>query len=99
MAIEKLNIQPGGVSGVVVNRSPHVIRDAEIMVQYHWLWENEFKPGANPPGETVFVRLPDELKPGDSAPFRHTTTPPDRKDGRLVPQVTVAGFTVVVPPK
>ena len=100
LAIENLQISSTGVSCTIVNRSPHIVRDVEILVQYHWLWDNEFKPGANPPGETAAVRLQGELKPGQSVPFSHAlTSPSNRKDGRFLPEVTVGGFTVVVPPK
>ena len=100
VAIENLNASPSGVSGVVVNKTPHVIRNVEVLVQYHWLWQNEFKPGTDSPGRTTVLRLDQELKPGQSAPFRHTLTEgADRKDGRFAPEVTIGGFTVVILPK
>jgi hypothetical protein len=98
VAIESLHASSSTVSGVVANRSPHIVRDVEILVQYHWLWENEFKPGEHSPGQTALVRVQDELKPGQSARFHHTLTPATgREDGRFAPEVTVAAFTVVVP--
>ena len=100
VAIEDLRVSPAGVSGVIVNRTPHPIRDVEVVVQYHWLWNNEFKPGNDPPGQTIIQRIDKELQPGQSAPFSHTlTSGGDRKDGRFVPEATVGAFTVVVPPK
>jgi hypothetical protein len=100
VAIENLNVSASAVSGVVANRSPHTIRDVEVRVQYHWLWQNEFKPGTDSPGQTAIVRLENELKPGQSMPFRHALTPiADRKDGRFAPEVNVAAFTVVIPAK
>jgi hypothetical protein len=98
VTIESLHTSASAVSGVVANRSPHIVRDVEILVQYHWLWENEFKPGQDSPGLTALVRIQDELKPGQSARFHHTLTPATgREDGRFAPEVTVAAFTVVVP--
>jgi hypothetical protein len=98
VAIESLHATSSTVSGVVANRSSHIVRDVEILVQYHWLWENEFKPGQDSLGQTALVRVPDELKPGQSARFQHTVTPATgREDGRFAPEVTVAAFTVVVP--
>jgi hypothetical protein len=100
VAIENLNVSASAVSGVVANRSPHTIRDVEVRVQYHWLWQNEFKPGTDSPGQTAIVRLENELKPGQSMTFRHALTPiADRKDGRFAPEVNVAAFTVVIPAK
>src|SRR5688500_14869675 len=71
VAIEDLRVSPTGVRGVVVNRTPHIIRDVEVVVQYHWLWDNEFKPGNDSPGQTVVHRIDGELQPGQSAPFNH----------------------------
>lgn len=98
VAVEKLEIGAAGVSGFVVNKTPHVIRDVEVLVQYHWLWENEFKPGADSPGQTAVVRVDRELQPQQAAPFRHSLAAgTDRKDGRFAPEVTIGAFTVVVP--
>jgi hypothetical protein len=99
LSIKDLNATPSAVSGVVANNSPHAIRNIEILVQYHWLWGNEFKPGRQPPGESTIIKLDKELQPGQSAAFRHVPAPPlpERKDGRFTLEVTVAGFTVVVP--
>ena len=100
VAIEDLNANASGVSGVIVNKSPHIIRNVDVVVQYHWLWNNEFKPGDDSPGQTVVLRIDNELQPGQSAPFRHSQRAGgDRKDGRFAPEVTIGGFTVVVPPR
>ena len=46
------------LTGEIVNRTPHLIRDVELLVQYHWRWKNEFKPGKVAPGRTDVVNLP-----------------------------------------
>ncbi len=98
VALEKVDVSPVGVSGIVVNKTPHTIRNVEVLVQYHWLWKNEFKPGTDSPGRTAVVRLNQELSPGQSAPFRHSLEAgADRKDGHFAPEVTIGAFTVVVP--
>jgi len=99
VTIQDLKATTSLVSGVVANHSPHAIRDIDILVQYHWLWENEFKPGQQPPGQAALVRLEKDLQPGQSVSFRYTPAPPlpERNDGRFEPEVTIAGFTVVVP--
>jgi hypothetical protein len=100
VALEKIEVTPAGVSGIIVNKTPHIVRNVEVLVQYHWLWENEFKPGTNSPGQTATVRLNQELQPGQSAPFRHALDAgADRKDGRFLPEVMIGGFTVVTPVK
>jgi hypothetical protein len=98
--IKNLNATPTEVSGVIVNNTPHIIRDIEVLIEYHWLWANEFKPGPESPGHSAIVKLDKELAPGESTTFRYVPNPPlpNRQDGRFEPEVVVAGFTTVVPP-
>jgi hypothetical protein len=94
-----LNATPDKVSGEIVNASPHAVRDVQLLVQYHWLWNDERNPGQDSPGKTIRVDLHEELKPGESMPFSYMPSPPlpQRTDGRFMPEVDVGGFTVVVP--
>jgi hypothetical protein len=97
--IRDLQATAAEVTGTVVNNTPHIIRQIEILTEYHWLWANEFKPGPESPGRVASVKLDTELRPRESLPFRYAPEPslPNRQDGRFVPEVTVAGFTTVVP--
>jgi hypothetical protein len=99
VAIKDLEASASAVSGTVVNRTPHTIREIEILIQYHWLWANEFKPGLESPGRVASFKLDKDLLPGESAPFRYIPDPPlpNRQDGRFDPEVAVAGFTIVIP--
>ena len=99
VAVKNLKATSTEVSGEIVNNTPHIIRDVEVLIQYHWLWANDFKPGQESPGTSAIVKLDKELQPGQSATFRHVPKPPlsDRKDGRFEPEVVIAGFTTVVP--
>jgi len=99
VAIKDLKATPSSVSGVVVNNTPHIIRDIEVAIEYHWMWANEFKPGPVDPGRAVVIKLNKELKPGESAAFRYVPDPPleSRKDGRFEPEVVVVGYTTVIP--
>jgi hypothetical protein len=97
--IQNLNVTPSRVTGELVNKTPHFVRDIELLVQYHWLWNNEFKPGEESPGRAVFVKLDKEIAPGKSLPFEYTPpfALPPRNDGQFKPEVSIAGFTTVVP--
>ena len=99
LKLEDLNLAPSKISGEVVNASPHTLRDIKLLIQYHWLWENERNPGKDSPGRTADVVLQKELKPGDRVNFSYTPVPalPRRSDGNFMPEVDVAGFTVIVP--
>jgi hypothetical protein len=101
-SIEKLSMkEDGSVSGEVRNRSPHTLRDVEILVNHTWLWENEFRPGSNDPSTAHIYRLPQEIPPNGTVPFTFSPSPPLSKvsGGRFVTSVFVAGFTEVIPQK
>ena len=100
VAIKDLKAHTSEVSGVIVNNTPHTIREIEVLIQYHWLWANEFKPGLDSPGRVASLKLDKDLLPGESTTFRYIPNPPlpNRQDGRFDPEVVVAGFTIVIPP-
>src|SRR5918996_4279567 len=89
------------ICGKIINQSSHAIRDPEVLVEYHWLWAKEFNPSDNPEGRTAYIKLEKEIPPGASEFFTYRPQPPlpDRNDGRFMPEVSPAGFTVVVPPQ
>ena len=49
LSFEKLDVNPSKISGVIANKTPHTIRDVQLMVQYHWLWRDERNPGQHSP--------------------------------------------------
>ncbi|HZD39575.1 MAG TPA: hypothetical protein VE131_02560 [Terriglobales bacterium] len=97
--IELRNVKEKGnaVSGEVVNKSSHPIRNITLLVQYHWLWRNEYHPGKNPPGRAAYVDLNKELSPGESVSFTYEPEPPltNRTDGHFMPEVSIAAFSTV----
>jgi hypothetical protein len=99
LAIRNVTATPSLVSGEIVNRTPHLARDIELVFQFHWLWKNEFKPGRESPGRTEILKIAKELRPGESMGFRYTPDPPlpNRGDGWFEPEVTIGAFTVVIP--
>lgn len=99
VAIRGLRATPTLVSGEIVNQTPHIVRDIELLIQFHWLWKNEFKPGKDLPGRTDILKIDKELKPGEAVSFRYIPDPPltKRDEGWFEPEVTLGGFTVVVP--
>jgi hypothetical protein len=101
--VEVRNIQLQGnvISGEVVNKSQNPMRNLELLIQYHWLWNNEFKPGATSPGKSLYVVLDKELRPGEPARFSAPLDPlaAPRHDGYYMTEVTLAGFTEIIPPR
>ena len=99
VALRNVAVRDGVISAEVVNKSNHVIRDVELLIRHAWLWKNEFQPGEEALGRAVFYDVKWELRPGDSIPFRYNPSPPllSRTDGYFVTEVSVAGFTEVIP--
>jgi hypothetical protein len=98
LSFEKLEVNPSKISGVIANKTPHTIKDVQLMIQYHWLWRDEWNPGQDSPGRTVMIELNEQLEPGESQPFSYTPqfSLPSRNDGYFMPEVDVAAFTTVV---
>ena len=99
LSFEKLDVNPSKISGVIANKTPHTIKDVQLMIQYHWLWKDERNPGHDSPGRTVIIPLNgQQLEPGESQPFSYTPqfSLPSRDDGYFIPEVDVAAFTTVV---
>ena len=98
LSFEKLEVNPSKISGVIANKTPHTIKDVQLMIQYHWLWRDEWNPGQDSPGRTVMIELNEQLEPGESHPFSYTPqfSLPSRNDGYFMPEVDVAGFTTVI---
>ena len=98
LAIEKLTIKGGVVSGEVSNRSTRSLRDVELFIRYTWLWDDEMKPGKLDPGTSTYYRLQKEIAPGGRLPFTFQPSPPltQMSGGRYQTSVTIAGYTEVI---
>ena len=77
------------------------MRDVQLLIRYVWLWKNEFHPGEDDPGLSVYHTVEGELPPGKSKPITYQPSPPlpARADGYFEAIVSVAGFTEIIPPK
>ncbi len=99
LAIEKISVQEGVVSGEIYNRSVHTVGDVQVLIRNTWLWDEEFKPGKNDPGTSIYYTLPKDIPAGRRLPFTYSPTPPLPKasGGRFETTVAIAGYTEVVP--
>jgi hypothetical protein len=99
LSFENLDMNASKISEVITNKTPHTIRDVQLLIQYHWLWQNERNPGHDSPGRSAIIKLDETFAPGQSHRFSFTPQPPlpSRNDGRFMPEVDVAAFTTVVP--
>ncbi len=94
VALRNVSIKDGEVSGEVVNNSSDTLREVVLQIRYFWRWADEFHPGKDDPGRTVYYTAAKEIPPGGSARFDYKPSPPlpVRRDGSFVIDVKVAGF-------
>jgi len=102
LAIDKVTVQDGTVTGEIRNNSKNTVRDVQLFIRYAFLWKNEFHPGEESPSAAFYPTISGEIAPGGSLPFKFTPTPPlpKRTDGQFeAPSVSIAGFTQVIQQK
>jgi hypothetical protein len=65
-----------------------------LEISYSWRWTDEFRPGKDDPGITVYHTAAKEIPPGGAARFEYKPLPPlaSRRDGSFVIDVKIAGF-------
>jgi len=87
----------GTVSGTLVNRSNHTLRNVQLMIDHAWMWEDEIHPGSDSPGRTDFYTVGKSIPPNSNVNFEYRTSPPlpHRADGYFKTRVKVASFTEV----
>src|SRR5262245_19025682 len=66
----------GNVSGTLVNHTGLTLRDVKLQIDYAWLWQNDFKPGPNNPGRTVYITAPGDIQPHGQSAFSYQPSPP-----------------------
>ena len=99
--VGNVNVRENVVTGEVVNKSPHLLQNVELLLQFHWLWKNEMHPQENSLGRSVFLTLDRNIRSGESAAFTFKPDPqlPARRDGHYMAEVSISGFAVVVSPE
>lgn len=92
-----VTVKEGEVSGELLNKSPRLIRDVQLLVRHTWHWKNEFRPGKDDPGMAVYYTVEKEIPSGGTMPFtyRPSSPLPSRPDGYFETIVSVAGFTEI----
>ncbi len=90
----------GAISGTIVNHTGLTVRDVKLMINYAWVWRNDFKPGEDSPGRTVYITAPADIPAHGQGSFSYQPSPPlpARNDGHFVPVAHIVGFTRMVPP-
>jgi hypothetical protein len=63
VTLRNVSIKNGEVSGEMVNNSRDTLRDVVLEIRYSWRWANEFHPGKDDPGRTVYYTAAKEIRP------------------------------------
>jgi hypothetical protein len=95
-AVRNVTMRDDVVTGEIVNPLPDRVREVEVLIRQIWHWNNEFRPGENPPGAALYHRETAEIPPGAIERFSVKLSPlPSRSDGYFETVVTVAGFAEI----
>lgn len=99
IVVRNVMVKDGAVSGELHNRSSRPLRDVELLIRYIWQWKNELKPGEDALGRAVYYTLEKEIPPGGAVSFTYHPSPrlPSRPDGYFETEVSIAGFTEIIP--
>jgi len=99
VSVRGVTVREGDVSGDLINKSRGLVRDVQLQITYRWLWNDEFHPGKDDPGRTVYYTVEKEIPPGQSIGFAYKPSPPlaARTDGVFITTVSVAGYSQVWP--
>jgi hypothetical protein len=81
----------GVVSGTLVNRSSHAVRNVRLRINHLWLWNDEMHPGEDRYSRTDTYTVPGEIPAGGTRTFTYTPTEPLESGQR-------GHFTAVVRP-
>lgn len=94
VTLRNVSTKNGEISGELVNNSSDTLREVVLEIRYSWRWTDEFRPGKDDPGRTVYYTAAKEIPPKGSARFEYKPSPPlpTRRDGFFVIDVKVAGF-------
>src|SRR5262245_22808189 len=99
VALANTSTHDGDVSGEIVNNLPHAVRDVQLLVRHVWLWNNEFRPGVDDPGQSVYYTVEKTIPPRGKIPFTYRADGlPKRADGHFETTVSIAGYAEIIQP-
>jgi hypothetical protein len=99
--LEGVAFEGDRVSGVIVNRQPHPVRNVRLVIGHVYRWPSEFRPGEESPNQAETLVVEEEIPAGGrkefSKAFRRPTPP--KPGGDFVTNAFIVGFTEVFPPQ
>lgn len=93
------NLQPGGVSGTVTNRSELEITDVVVLVRHAWVWDYRRDEIPDTAARADYVTVAGPLAPGGTAAFASRAARPDGvpENARYVGRARVVEVTELHP--
>jgi hypothetical protein len=100
VTVDEIALEEGRVTGVIVNRRPHPLRDVRLVVENVYRWPSEFRPGEESPNQAEIILVEEEIPAGSRTPFSATLRRPSSPEvgGHFVTQVHILGFSEVLVP-
>jgi len=94
VVITDVSTENGAVSGMLVNKSSHWVRNVRLLIRHAWLWKDERHPHADSPGTAEYYVVHTAIPPGGSLRITRTPSPPlpRRSDGHFETSAEVVGF-------
>jgi hypothetical protein len=85
----------GTIEATLRNNTGRKVGDVEVLVEYAWIWAQDFNHGDDDPGYSTKHTLPVELTPGASMPVNIPPLypPAERDDGSFLISAKVVGYT------
>jgi hypothetical protein len=100
VVLENVAVQDGNVTGTLRNETGTAVRSVTLLVQHHYRWPNEFKPGSVDPGRAESVSVSTDLPAGGRVTFATPIQEPQPlgDGGHFETAVKVIAFEQVYPP-
>jgi hypothetical protein len=101
VVLEEVAFEGDRVSGVIVNRHPHPVRNVRLVIGHLYRWPNEFQPGEESPNRAETLVVKEQIPAGGRTRFSTTfqRPMPPGPGGDFVTKVHIVGFTEVFPPQ
>lgn len=99
--VQNAAVDDGTVRGTLVNETETPIKSVTLLVQHHYRWPNEYKPGPVDPGRSESVTVSTEIPPHGRVTFASPVRQPEPvgDGGHFDTTVSVMAFEQVFPPE
>jgi len=90
--VEAVELRDDSIVGKVVNKSPHPIRDVELLIRHIWLWDDEYDPNRDVYSTSTYLPVAGQIGPGESKEFVYVPSLPEIPGGHFETKIIVGEF-------